>query len=1034
MRGSSVEDGFRDVSYSQLAGAINKLAWLIQKKLGRSKTFATLTYMGPLDLMYPIFAVAAQKTGYKALLTSPRNSLEAHLSLLEASNCNVFLAPEQIPTTVATIMSKRLMQLLVVPFLDFLLLESTESIPHFPFDKSFDEAQAEPFFLLHTSGSTGTPKLITITHGAMTPGYHFRTLSSKGYSSISLEKLAGLRTFLGLPPFHAAGIYALLAVAVYYAMVPITGPVNQPMNADMLDAIHASGNVQASVAASSLLEEITKSPSYLENLKSLEMVAYGGGPLNKNAGDKIVKRTSLISYMGATETMLLPLEFPQDKNDWQYCSFSPCAGVEMRQSSDDLYELFIIRKPQWIEFQGIFFTFPDLEEYSMKDLYSRHLTKDLWLYRGRSDDVIVFSNGEKLNPLGMEQIIENDPFVRSALVGGQGRFQSMLLIELKEPPETADTTSNVELLNTIWPIIEQANSACPAYSKVSKEFVLFTTSAKLMLRAGKGTVQRMPTMKHFEKEIDALYKNANNSLDQTSITSLSTTLHTTVAGVLGPEVAVHDDDNFFELGMDSLQVVNLTRKLNEEFHEEPHVSTSTIYSNPTVDKLAYASLAMLQRKPGTGIPAQSPEDQMQTLLSELSEDLPISLRATKPSSDTPIAIILTGSTGSIGSYVLDLLLSDTYRVAKVYCFIRAHNSDLSPLARQREVQQGNGLSTNLEQERVHFLEVDFSQQYFGLIRSDYIKLLGKVTHILHLAWEVDFNLPLESFAPTHLHGIRQFIDFSSRSAYGPSINFASSIGSVAQWASVHKDNSLVPEVVFENWALPQATGYGRSKAVAERLLYNANAVAGVPSTIFRVGQIAGPTTSQGVWNRREWFPSLIASSRFLGVVPADLGPLEAVDWVPVDLAAKIMVELLLESSAINESTGSGTNGVPKGDVDGGHVYHLTNPHGTTYTSLLPTIVKHLPPSTKPIPFAAWVDCLAKSSSGDDNNPNPAIKLLDIFESLVAMEGCGESMPILDPRKTLTKSRTMASLEPISERWMDTWMKQWGFAPQQQDIG
>lgn len=69
-RSSNLVDGFRDVSYSQVARAINRAAWWIDENVGKSTTFETLAYMGPPDLRYAVLTVAAQKTGHTASHTS----------------------------------------------------------------------------------------------------------------------------------------------------------------------------------------------------------------------------------------------------------------------------------------------------------------------------------------------------------------------------------------------------------------------------------------------------------------------------------------------------------------------------------------------------------------------------------------------------------------------------------------------------------------------------------------------------------------------------------------------------------------------------------------------------------------------------------------------------------------------------------------------------------------------------------------------------------------------------------------------------
>lgn len=122
----------------------------------------------------------------------------------------------------------------------------------------------------------------------------------------------------------------------------------------------------------------------------------GGGTLPKEVGDIINIKTRLASVLGTTEAGVVPLD-PADREDWAYMKISPVLGVEYRQVSDDLYEQVIVKKDELQLYQPIFGTFPNLQEWPMKDLYSKHPTKEnTWLYRGRADDIIVYTTGEKL--------------------------------------------------------------------------------------------------------------------------------------------------------------------------------------------------------------------------------------------------------------------------------------------------------------------------------------------------------------------------------------------------------------------------------------------------------------------------------------------------------------------------------------------------------------------------------------------------------------------------------------------------------------
>lgn len=101
----------------------------------------------------------------------------------------------------------------------------------------------------------------------------------------------------------------------------------------------------------------------------------------------------------------------------------------MRETVDGLYELFLVKHPDLKLYQGIFNIFPDIQEWSMNDLYSRHpdpAKSFLYMYQGRRDDVIVLNNGEKVVPVLMEAtlalILQQGGI--STQVNGASRLQS----------------------------------------------------------------------------------------------------------------------------------------------------------------------------------------------------------------------------------------------------------------------------------------------------------------------------------------------------------------------------------------------------------------------------------------------------------------------------------------------------------------------------------------------------------------------------------------------------------------------------------
>ena len=956
--------------------------------------------------------------------------MAAHLDLLENTRCQTFLTAESSPAIASAILAQRPMKSLIVPDLSYFLdVEATEHIQKYPYYKRFEEARYEPFVVMHTSGSTGIPKPITMTHGTFAAMDAYRMIPHLGGNSTYGHFRKDSRLFLGYPLFHAASICLLLGVGIYNRVVHVLPPA-VPLTAEVADLAHMYGNVQGSALPPSVLADMSKNRHQLERLRNLQHVIYGGGPLAKEAGDMIASRTRLMSCGGSTETGLYPNEFV-DHEDWDYVSYSAFLGSEYRlhPDTDELYELVIVRDTRFNLFQGVFSTFPDLQEYQTGELYAKHPTKPgYWRHSGRADHIIAFSNGEKLNPVSMEGVMTSHPAIKSALVGRQGEFQASLLIELHLPPTTPQERE--ALLNMVWPTVQRANQECPAHGRILRNFIIFTTAEKPMLRTDKQTVQRRLTMELYSKEFDELYAMSaivpvNAAIPLPLKPHNLETLQDSLAHLVRTNTFLEEshctaEADLFQLGLDSLQVISLTKSINEfvAIHRPDlcRITCKTIYAHPTIQKLERA-LTDLKHD----VVQEDDEDcgkQMESLLERFASGMACNRKA------GPLAIVLlTGSTGSLGSYLLDGLVNDP-GVKKIYCLNRGGQSERC----QKRSHSQKGLARDFK--KVRFLQWDPSQQQFGLPIPIYASLLRKVTHIVHSAWAVNFNFPIDSFAETHIYGVRQTIDFSSQSTKAAVIFFLSCDSTVKGFTKYSKTS--VPESMFDSWNTSLSSGYAKSKLIAERLLALA-AQSGVRSVIYRIGQIAGPTTEQGEWNKHEWIPSVIASSKYLGKIPSSLGPMDRIDWIPVNIVSQILLELLrtteaetnwpmgrtIESKKVGESNRNDEQTSPT-------VYHVTNPHTIEWSDLLPCIHVHFP-GLAVVPLSEWVKSLRESTNHlQDLSQNPAAKLLSFFENLEKKASEGVAPVSLGMANAMGRSRTLATMEPVNTDWMKTWIQQWAF--------
>lgn len=83
-------------------------------------------------------------------------SIEAHLTFLDALECNTMLVPADATLSIVEeILSKRQTRRAAIPSLEPLL--ETGKVPLYPFSKTFEDTKLDPYVLLHTSGTTSLP-------------------------------------------------------------------------------------------------------------------------------------------------------------------------------------------------------------------------------------------------------------------------------------------------------------------------------------------------------------------------------------------------------------------------------------------------------------------------------------------------------------------------------------------------------------------------------------------------------------------------------------------------------------------------------------------------------------------------------------------------------------------------------------------------------------------------------------------------------------------------------------------------------------
>lgn len=833
----------------------------------------------------------------------------------------------------------------------------------------------------------------------------------------------------------------------------------------------------------SVVVELAQDPALLARCaRHLRFVLYAGGDLPQALGDRVAAAVELRCWYGASECGLPHQLVPPGlgPGDWNYLRFHPSVGASFEPVAGGAYELVMRRdddRPQTaFSIRGQ----EDVDHYRSNDLFTPHPTvPDAWRWRGRADDIIVFSNGEKTNPVAMEQhVVVQNPEVASAVVVGTRRFQPALLIELAagvvgdndsgaSQGGLLDTARQADLIERIWPSIQEANRVAPAFARVDKALVLILPTDRPLIRAGKGTIQRAASIAQYAAEIDALYDHADVVDDKgddgdpsreapvalTDVESVRRFIRDSVDKVtdgFGSKTeAVQTDsteETFFDRGMDSLMALQLIRILRRGLHR-PDLGLSTIYSNPTVSQLQAAITSGPEWDAHEDSDAKLMEPFLKTY-SELIQHLRGEPEASASANsrheasvrDGPTTVVLTGSTGTIGTFLLRALLSNP-KVKHIFCLNRSRDGGR---AAQEARLAASGLGGSDLDQRVTFLHADLSQPLLGLDDATYKDLqtrLGDQAQgaIIHNAWPVNFNLGLAAFQPQLAGLVNLFRLATSEDHTTPArfffISSVSAVGSAAE-----ESGKPVPEEIFTSHDTPFPNGYARSKFLSEILCDRAARALGIPTTVVRVGQVAGAVRGGGgsgrgsEWNRAEWLPTLILGSRALGCVPDSLGPrFSEIDWVPSDVLADVLVDLLLGGAGPSDAS-PGT--APENARAGARVFHLRNPRTTTWDSLLPAVVGApevrfgaSPPAV--VTPSAWLERLSDSGRcGGSAAANPALKLLDFYRT--GLWGtAGSERPIVQPmeiKNSLSESATLRDVQAVSPEWMLKWIGEWIRSP------
>ncbi|KAJ6457233.1 acetyl-CoA synthetase-like protein [Mycena sanguinolenta] len=814
-----------------------------------------------------------------------------------------------------------------------------------------------------------------------------------------------------LPAFHTMGLIAHILFPILNGGTACLYPLASTATEYIIPVVPTAENVLENakrvnatgiLAVPSMILE-WQSPENIAYLKTLNFLACGGGPLAPRVAHFLFNQgVNILPVYGATEfgvpTMVKRCPAELDADDWAWFRFTNRVNIRWAPQGDGIFECQFLTVPE--THQVSVENLPDTKGYSTKDLFKRHPTKpDLYKIVGRLDDVLIMANGEKTVPTPMEDVLVTSPFITGAVIFGRERNQVGVLIEPNQNYQL-DPTEEQQLIkyrNLIWPVI------APAFAQIHKEMILVTHPTKPMIRAPKGTVIKKPTIALYQQEIENLYSNIETSGNIASDIQPPSSWY---AEDLEPWLAAHaslvaDKDirggrDLFDQGFDSLKATFLRHRivgaLRNSGAQAQRITQNFVYANPTIEDLANAIAAVVCGD------ANSSSNNAKVAVEMIAKysagfETPLSLPKHSASSAGRV-VLLTGSTGGLGSHILENLLSHP-AIERVYAFNRQGRIPVSERQRGAFVDRALDI-TLLASEKLIYLEGDTAKEDLGLPYEMWTELRDTTTVIIHNAWTLDFNKTLSSFEP-HIKGTRNLIDLARQSpiASGVRFLFTSSISSAQNW---DPKRGPFPEELQLDASVAIGNGYGESKYVSERIL----AASGVEATSFRIGQVCG-SASNGAWSTTDWVPAMVKSSMTLRHFPSD--PSGFIAWISPEAVSRTIVDAALSSKpppfAIN----------------------LVHPRPVLWDFVVSTLANtaQLPL----IPFADWVQQLQDRSTraaAEDIEKIPGVKLLDFFRAAAAR--AGRTCINFSTSKAQTVSESMRLLQPLRAEDARQWMQYW----------
>ena len=635
----------------------------------------------------------------------------------------------------------------------------------------------------------------------------------------------------------------------------IPPPSRVPDGASVVNLLQRSG-ATALISVPSILEEIEGLPDNkgAEALARLEFVGFGGGMPKEAVGQRLdAFGVRLIGQYGATETgPMTPFFIPGDGHNWRRLRLRHDTLSQLQVKLDRVdnsdQQIFAYRLSmvpfgwtQRFELQDLIITTTEYTAESDLSLLDFSVA-------GRTDDLICLAIGEKVRPTILESLLRQCDGVKDAITFGEGQFELGIIVEATD---ALNPDHFEQFKTTIWPKIEDASRQMDAHAKITSPAAVLVVPSGDLPRSDKVTILRKAVATKYAEEIADVYRNLEVAVAPAlNLSSPLSSIKAFVAESMAWQA--NDQDDFFARGMDSLQATKLRRLLKDSVQ-----ATHSMFGSDASHVLPVASISndFVYRHPsissivGALFPGNDAIEEVLTEAQLFEQFVSNYTGKYDHTQEEKAVVVLTGSKGSLGSFFLAQLLSNS-SVSRVICLNRP-GKGADALKVQKSALTSRNISVNdVAWAKVEVYEVSTEVPWLGLSKEVYENLATESTHIVHIAWPMNFQMGVQSYESS-FKTLRNLLELARRARFysykqKPRLLFISSISTVGNHPLPPGQN-LISEVIPDGPASALDLGYAKTKLVCEKMIQRAASdYPEIEVGVVRVGQISGAAKYLGL--------------------------------------------------------------------------------------------------------------------------------------------------------------------------------------------